>query len=75
MTPLLTERQLAEFLAVSPDTVRRLRDQGLPYVRLGKRLVRYPAVQVTEWLEQHVRHEPEPAEVAEAILGALGAEP
>jgi hypothetical protein len=40
-------------------------------VRLGKRLVRYPAAQVAEWIEQHIRHEPEPAEVAEAMLVSL----
>jgi excisionase family DNA binding protein len=72
---LLTETELAQHLAVSPDTVRRLRYQGLPHVRLGKRLVRYPAVQVAEWIEQHIRHEPEPAEVAEAMLVSLEREP
>jgi excisionase family DNA binding protein len=39
---LMTERQVAAYLAVSPDTVRRWRYAGLiPFVATGRRLVRY----------------------------------
>jgi len=39
---LLTERQLAEFLAVSPRTARRLRTQKiLPFYKLGRGIIRF----------------------------------
>jgi excisionase family DNA binding protein len=50
--PLLTTRQVAELLAVSPATVlRRWRAGELPGYRLGSNVLRFSADEVAEWLE------------------------
>ncbi|WP_423717164.1 helix-turn-helix transcriptional regulator [Actinomycetospora cinnamomea] len=50
--PLLTEREVARRLAVSLDTVRRLRSRGSGprAVRVGARAVRYRPQDVDAWL-------------------------
>lgn len=51
---LLTERQLAEAIAVSPRTARRLRAQKiLPFYRLGKGLIRYDQNQCAKALNSY----------------------
>ena len=50
MDQLLTLQQVAEYLNVSPRTVRRLLLRGLPSVRLG-RLVRFRDQDVARWVE------------------------
>ena len=58
MSPLLTDRQVAEMLAVKPDTVRRWAATGdLPCVRLG-RLLRFRAQDINAWVAQHVSPPP-----------------
>lgn len=49
---LLTEREAAEFLAVSPATLNawRTRRQGPRYIKLG-RAVRYQQADLAAWLE------------------------
>ena len=47
---LLTIDQVAEFLGVSPKTVRRLMRRGLPSVRVG-RLVRFEQRDLLRWVE------------------------
>ncbi len=47
---LLTIEQVAEFLGVSPRTVRRLMRRGLPSVRFG-RLVRFEQRDLLRWVE------------------------
>jgi len=47
---LLTIDQVAAFLNVSPKTVRRLMQRGLPSVRVG-RLVRFAERDVLRWVE------------------------
>lgn len=48
---LLTEKQLAKALAVSPRTARRMRTQKiLPFYRLGKGLIRYDETQCVKAL-------------------------
>jgi excisionase family DNA binding protein len=47
---LLTIEQVAEFLGVSPKTVRRLMRRGLPSVRFG-RLVRFEQRDLLRWVE------------------------
>lgn len=49
-TQLLTIDQVAEFLGVSPKTVRRLMRRGLPSVRFG-RLVRFEQRDLLRWVE------------------------
>lgn len=48
---LLTEAQLMEELGVARLTLQRWRKQGMPYVALGVRAVRYNLLEVMEWLE------------------------
>ena len=51
---LLTEKQLATALAVSPRTARRLRTQKiLPFYRLGKGLIRYDQNQCVKALNNY----------------------
>ena len=50
---LLTEREVADYLAISPETLRRLRYAGeIPYVPLGRRLVRYRREDLDRWLNE-----------------------
>ena len=50
LRPLLTIEQVAELLAVSPKTVRRLVGRGFPHVRFG-RVLRFAPADVQRWLE------------------------
>jgi hypothetical protein len=51
---LLTEKQLAEAIGVSPRTARRLRVQKiLPHYRLGKGLIRYDQNQCLKALNSY----------------------
>jgi excisionase family DNA binding protein len=51
---LFTEKQLAEVLAVSPRTARRLRAQKiLPFYKLGRGLIRYDQSQCVKALGQY----------------------
>jgi predicted DNA-binding transcriptional regulator AlpA len=51
-TRLLSEPEVAKFLGVSHECVRRWRYAGTGprYVRLGDRLIRYELAAVQEWL-------------------------
>jgi excisionase family DNA binding protein len=56
MTPLLTPDQAAAHFGVSEKTLRKLRDQqGLRYVRLSARTIRYRADDLDDFLEQQAR--------------------
>ena len=51
LTPLLTDREVADLLVVKPDTVRRWAASGqLPSVRLGGRLLRFRREDVEFWI-------------------------
>jgi len=51
---LMTEKQLAEAIAVSPRTARRLRAQKiLPFYKLGRGLIRYDQSQCVKALGQY----------------------
>jgi excisionase family DNA binding protein len=51
--PLLTTRQVADWLGVSPETVlRRWRAGELPGYRLASNALRFNAAEVAAWLEQ-----------------------
>jgi excisionase family DNA binding protein len=53
---LLTTRQVAEQLGLSPATVlRRWRAGELPGYRLGSNVLRFSEVDVSAWLETHRR--------------------
>jgi excisionase family DNA binding protein len=53
---LLTTREVAELLAVSPRTVlRRARAGELPAYRLGSNVLRFSADELAAWLEARRR--------------------
>ena len=48
---LLDINQVAEYLNVSPRTVRRLmKVKNLPHLKVGSKLVRYNKSQIDKWL-------------------------
>lgn len=52
--PLLTTRQVAELLSVSPATVlRRWRAGEIPGYRLGSNVLRFDADELDAWLAEH----------------------
>jgi excisionase family DNA binding protein len=56
---LLTARELAEMLAVSPETILRWTRRGeLRAIRLPGRAIRYREAEVEEWLEQRATNRP-----------------
>lgn len=48
---LLTREELADRWSVSPDTVDRMRADGLPEIRWGRRMVRFRYSDCVRWLE------------------------
>ena len=51
---LLTTREVAAFLGVSPETVlRRWRRDELPGYRLASNVLRFRESEVRDWLEMH----------------------
>jgi excisionase family DNA binding protein len=55
--PLLTRKQTAEKLNMSPRTLAKwaMTDKNLPVVRIGTRAVRYRQEDVEEFLRQNTR--------------------
>lgn len=53
---VLTERQAAEYLQLSPRTLQawRLRGGGPAFVRISKRCVRYRLVDIQAWAEERL---------------------
>ena len=49
---LLTTEQLCKEFSVTRPTLLSWRRQGMPYVALGSRMVRYSLPDVCEWLEE-----------------------
>jgi len=49
---LLTSKQMMEELQVSAVSLWKWRCDGMPYVPIGRRMVRYRLPEVMEWLEQ-----------------------
>jgi predicted DNA-binding transcriptional regulator AlpA len=58
---LLMPEDVAKRLKISPETLAQWRSQGrgLPYVKLGRNLVRYEASALNTWIERHTVHNPE----------------
>jgi excisionase family DNA binding protein len=50
---MLTTKELCEKYKISDSTVTRWRREGLPFERLGPRLVRFDEDKVIGWLKQH----------------------
>jgi hypothetical protein len=61
---LMTTEQLARMLGVDPSSVRRWRTstpiQGLPFIRMSDRVVKYRRADVERWLDNR-RVDPEVA--------------
>lgn len=53
--PLLTRESLAERLECSVDSVDRMRREGLPCVRWGRKFVRFRYTEVMRWLDDETR--------------------
>ena len=49
----LTTGQLMNFLEISRSTIFRLRRRGLPSVRIGTSVRRFPVEGVLKWLKQN----------------------
>lgn len=47
---MLTKKQLSKELSISITTIDRYMKQGMPYHKLGEKLVRFYLQEVTEWL-------------------------
>lgn len=48
---LLTTKELAESLSVSEKTIHDWKDNGMPYIRLGQRIIRYDFDKVIKWFK------------------------
>ena len=53
MSNLLTEKQLCDVLHAGRVFLYMCRDRGMPYVRLGAKLVRYDYEKVMAWMEDY----------------------
>jgi len=51
MERLLNSKEIAEFLGVSLATIYRLRDKGLPYIKIANS-ARYDVKEVMEWVRE-----------------------
>ena len=49
---ILTEKELCELLKVDNVFLWRCRKKGLPYIRLGTKLVRYELESVIAWFNE-----------------------
>jgi len=47
---MLTKKQLAKELSISVPTIDKYMKQGMPYHKLGVKLVRFYLEEVKEWL-------------------------
>jgi hypothetical protein len=50
MPSYLSPRDLAQRLKVSPLSIKRLMKEGLPYIRISERKVRFDPGKASEWL-------------------------
>lgn len=59
MDTLLTTRQVADRLGLSPGTLENWRraGKGPPWQKLGPRMVRYPSDSVEKWVNERSKEE------------------
>lgn len=50
MNELLSKHELAKLLGISEQTIDRYRKQGMPWKRVGVKLVRFDLDVVNDWL-------------------------
>lgn len=60
---LLTTRQVAERLAVTPETLKGYREAGLPFLRLPGGTLRYRRADLDRWLTEQFRRPRSPERV------------
>ena len=51
-SPMMSLQEVAEYLQVSPDTVKNLMERGLPGIRVGRQF-RFRREEVEQWLEEN----------------------
>lgn len=52
MENFIDSKQLAEALGLKPVTIRRwAKNKEIPYIKVGKRGIRFSLPQVTKWLQ------------------------
>jgi hypothetical protein len=52
---LLTKKEVAEKIQQTPRTIEHLMARGLPFIKLGKKCVRFRPSDVAAFLEKHTR--------------------
>lgn len=53
MLNLVSEYELCKILNVGRNFIYRCRKQGLPYIRLGSKVIRYDLNSVMQWFEEN----------------------
>lgn len=51
---LITEKELCKILKVDRSFLYSCRSQGLPFKRLGTKIIRYDLSKVLEWFDKYV---------------------
>ena len=52
---LLTKRQLASYIQLTPRTVDRLMARGLPHYKIGNQRARFRISEIHQWMEENCR--------------------
>ena len=56
MEPVITRVELSELLSISVETIDRMvKNEGLPFYRIGARGVRFRISEVERWLKERRR--------------------
>lgn len=53
----LKKKEVAERFGISISSVNNYMRQGMPYYRIGSKLVRFDLEDVEKWLKEKVKHE------------------
>lgn len=53
----VTKKQLAEKLQVSELTIDRMRKKGMPWQRVGVKIIRFDINEVNQWLQKQQQQE------------------
>lgn len=63
---------LSQHLGVRPSTVYRLvEEQGIPFYRIGHRLIRFKPAEIHEWMKGNKRDRIDPEKAARKALGSV----
>ncbi len=53
MEKLLTINEVSEYFQISKKTIYNHRNYGLPFIKLGKKTIRYNLNAVSKWFEEY----------------------